>query len=85
MQEFSSLLSTIMRNYKIELFLGDFNFHVCYALFSVFASDFIKILESFSLNQHVEHRDIYVHDYKLNGLCCLRPQCCAAPDPTHLQ
>ena len=36
------------------IILGDFNIHVCCPSYSLFASDFIKLLDSFDLTQHVK-------------------------------
>uniref|UniRef100_A0A667WJC6 Reverse transcriptase domain-containing protein n=1 Tax=Myripristis murdjan TaxID=586833 RepID=A0A667WJC6_9TELE len=52
-QDFSELLSVIMLKYDRVLILGDFNIHVCCPSSSPFAVDFIKLLDSFNLTQHV--------------------------------
>ena len=44
-----------MLQYERVLILGDFNIHVCCPSSSSFTSDFMKLLDSFSLTQYVKH------------------------------
>lgn len=53
-QEFSYLLSVIMLQYDRVPILGDFNIHICRPSSSLFTSDFMKLLDSFSLTQYVK-------------------------------
>lgn len=51
-QEFADLSSvTVIK----VLILGDLNIHVCCPAFSPLAPDFIKLLDSFNMTQHVKH------------------------------